>query len=53
MMSLCVCVCLGVGGIRVGPRAGHFWYFLIFSIIKIDFYVFFIKLITCFCTSPI
>ena len=33
-------------------RAGRFRYFLIFSIIKNDFFAFFIKLITCFCTSP-
>ena len=33
-------------------RAGHFRYFLIFSIIKNDFFAFFIKLINYFCTSP-
>ena len=33
-------------------RAGHFRYFLIFSIIKNDSFAFFIKLITYFCTSP-
>ena len=34
-------------------RAGHFRYFLIFSILKNDFFAFFMKLITYFCTSPI
>ena len=34
-------------------RAGHFRYFLTFSIIKKDFIAFFIKLITYFCTIPI
>ena len=34
-------------------RAGHLRYFFIFSIIKNDFFAFFIKLITYFCTSPI
>ena len=34
-------------------RAGHFRYFLIFSIMKNDFVAFFIKLITYFCTSSI
>ena len=34
-------------------RAGHFRYFLIFSIIKNDFVAFFIKFITYFCTSHI
>ena len=34
-------------------RAGHFRYFWIFSITKNDFFALFIKLITCFCTSPI
>ena len=34
-------------------RAGHFRYFLIFSIIKNDFFALFIKLITYFCISPI
>ena len=34
-------------------RAGHFRYFLAFSLIKNDFFAFFIKLITYFCTSPI
>ena len=32
---------------------GHLTYFLIFSILKEDFFAFFIKLITYFCTSPI
>ena len=36
-----------------GCRAGHFRYFLIFSIIKNYFFAFFIKQITFFCTSPI
>ena len=35
------------------PRAGHFRYFLIFSILKNDFFPLFIMLITNFCTSPI
>ena len=34
-------------------RAGHLRYFLIFSIIKNDLYIFPIKLIIYFCTSPI
>ena len=34
-------------------RAGHFRYFIIFSIIKNDFFASFLKLITNFCTSPI
>ena len=34
-------------------RASHFRYFFIFSIIKNDFFVFFIKLITYLWTSPI
>ena len=34
-------------------RAGHFRYFLVFSIIKNDFFSFFIKSITYFCASPI
>ena len=38
---------------NVRDRAGHFRYFLIFSIIKNDFIAFFIKLITYFCTSSI
>ena len=33
--------------------SGHFRYFLILSIIKNDFFAFFIKLITYFCSSPI
>ena len=35
------------------PRAGHFRYFWRFSMIKNDFFAFFIKLKTNFCTSPI
>ena len=38
---------------RSNSRAGHCRYFLMFSIIKNDFFAFFIRLITCFCTSPI
>ena len=38
---------------RSNIRAWHFRYFLIFSVVKIDFIAFFIKLITYFCTSPI
>ena len=34
-------------------RAGHFRYFFIISIIKIDFFALFIKLITVFCTRYI
>ena len=37
----------------VCDRAGHFRYFFNFSIIKDDFFAFFIKLTTYFCTSPI
>ena len=55
----------GEGGFLVGDaellkvveilkiRAGHFRYFLAFSLIKNDFFALFIKLITYFCTSPI
>ena len=39
--------------IELSSRAGHFRYFLIFSIIKNDFFSFFKKSITYFCTSPI
>ena len=38
---------------RVATRAGHFRYFLAFSIIKNEFFALFIKLITYFCISPI
>ena len=34
-------------------RAGHFWYFLICSMIKNECFAFFIKLITYICTNPI
>ena len=37
----------------LSTRAGHFRYFLILSILKNDFFAFFIKLITNICTSPI
>ena len=37
----------------IWARAGHFRYFDIFSIIKNEFFAFFIKLINYFCTSPI
>ena len=44
----------GVGHIQFcTARAGHFRYFLIFSIIKNYVFAFFVKLITYFCTSVI
>ena len=39
--------------LRRPGRGGHFRYFFIFSLIKNNFFAFFIKLTTYFCTSPI
>ena len=44
----------GSGVVSLLPcRAGHLRYFLFLSLIKNDFFAFFIKLMTYFCTSPI
>ena len=50
---LCVCVCVYWVHVCVCVRAGHFRYVFNFFNNKNDFFAFFIKLITYFCTNPI